>query len=107
MAEDIPFPTLRYDRLCRTSYSEAYLLSEAERPLGRVDLHYGSAVVHALLLVEMELDDTDVHNLIERIDSDLVWTSDRPRDDFLVTVYRGQEVGMFSDDEDEEEGDEP
>ena len=107
MVDELPFPLLRYDRLCRTAYSEAYLLSEGEEPLGRVDLHFGAAVVHAVLLVERDLDDAAVHDLIERIDGDLVWTADRPRDDFLVTVYRGHEVGMYSDEHgDELEGDE-
>ena len=48
------FADLRYDRVCRTSYSEAYLLSEGESPFGRVDLHFGTSVVHAVLIVERE-----------------------------------------------------
>lgn len=91
------FPTLRYDRICRTSHSEAFLLSEHDEPLGRVDLHYGASVVHGLLLVERELPDEDVQWLVARLDEDLVWTADRPRDDFLVTVYRGTEIGVYSD----------
>ena len=102
-AVDVAFPSLRYDRVCRTSHSEAYLLSEGEDPLGRVDLHFGASVVHGLMIVERELSDEALHTLIERIDDELVWTADRPREDFLVTVYRGQEVGMYSDRAEEEE----
>jgi hypothetical protein len=102
-AVDVAFPSLRYDRVCRTSHSEAYLLSEGEDPVGRVDLHFGASVVHGLLVVERELPDEALHTLIERIDDELVWTADRPREDFLVTVYRGQEVGMYSDRAEEEE----
>jgi hypothetical protein len=108
------FADLRYDRVCRTSYSEAYLLSEGESPFGRVDLHFGTSVVHAVLIVERDLNDDDLHALVQRIDDDLVWTADRPREDFLVTVYRGTERGVISDsqgeeddeDEDEDEDDE-
>ena len=102
------FPELRYDRVCRTPQSEAYLLSEGEEPFGRVDLHFGTRVVHGVLIVERELSDEDLHDLRQRIDDDLVWTADRPRDDFLVTVYHGSERGVMSDggdDEDEEEED--
>jgi hypothetical protein len=97
-----PFPDLRYDRVCRTPQSEAYLLSEGESPLGRVDLHFGTSVVHALLVVERELADDEVRGLVQRVDDDLVWTADQPREDFLVTVYRGSEVGVISDREEEE-----
>jgi hypothetical protein len=103
--EDRPFPDLRYDRVCRTDRSEAYLLSEGESPLGRVDLHFGGGVVHALLIVEREIDDEDIQRLVQRIDDDLVWTADVAREDFLVTAYRGAEIGVFSDHGDEDDED--
>ena len=104
---EVVFPELRYDRVCRTTHSEAYLLSEGEKPFGRVDLHFGSSVVHGVLIVERDLSDEDLHGLVQRIDDDLVWTADQSREDFLVTVYRGTETGVVSDrDEDEESADE-
>ncbi|MDQ3810780.1 MAG: hypothetical protein M3336_10865, partial [Chloroflexota bacterium] len=101
-----PFPDLRYDRVCRTPRSEAYLLSEGEQALGRVDLHFGTSVVHALLIVERDLPEEEVRRLVERIDDDLAWTADEAREDFLVTVYRGTEIGVLSDRDDEEAEDE-
>jgi hypothetical protein len=101
-AIELDFPDLRYDRVCRTSHSEAYLLSEGEKPFGRVDLHFGSSVVHGVLIVERELGEDDLHNLVQRIDDDLVWTADQPREDFLVTVYHGTETGVISDREGDE-----
>jgi len=100
------FSQLRYDRVCRTAESEAYLLSEGDSPFGRVDLHFGSSVVHGMLIVERDLDDDELHGLVQRIDEDLVWTADRPRDDFLVTVYQGTERGVISDGNDSEDDDE-
>ena len=106
---EVMFPELRYDRVCRTSHSEAYLLSEGDDPFGRIDLHFGSSVVHGVLIVERDLPDEDLHGLVQRIDDDLVWTADQPREDFLVTVYRGTESGVISDrngdDEDDEDDD--
>ena len=99
------FAELRYDRVCRTPQSEAYLLSEGDAPFGRVDLHFGASVVHGVLIIERELSDEDVHGLVQRIDDDLVWTADRPREDFLVTVYQGTMRGVISDGDDDEDDD--
>jgi hypothetical protein len=93
----MPADDLRYDRVCRTPSSEAYLLSRQDEPIGRVDLHFTSSVVYGLLIVERELPEDEVLDLIERIDEDLVWSADLPRDDFVVTVYHGSETGVYSD----------
>lgn len=98
---------IRYDRFCRTATSEAYLLSQGDEPFGRVELHFTSDVVYGLLIIERELGEEEIQELIERIDEDLVWSADLPREDFLVTVYQGRQVGVYSDPdlgEDEEEG---
>jgi hypothetical protein len=97
------FAELRYDRICRTAQSEAYLLSDGDAPFGRVDLHFGSSVVHAVLIVERDVSDEDLHGLVQRIDDDLVWTADCPREDFLITVYQGSERTVISDSEGDSE----
>jgi hypothetical protein len=102
---ELLFPDVRYDRVCRTAESEAYLLSEGDSPFGRVDLHFGASVVHGTLIVERDLSDEDLHGLVQRIDDDLVWTADRPREDFVVTVYQGTERGVISDSENDGEED--
>ncbi|MBA2449800.1 MAG: hypothetical protein H0V51_17390 [Chloroflexi bacterium] len=88
---------LRYDRLCRTAHSESYLLSQSEESVGRVDLHFTTSVVHGVIVVERDLDEEAVTSLIERIDEDLVLSADVPRDDFIVSVYQGREVGVYND----------
>jgi hypothetical protein len=103
---EIVFTELRYDRVCRTAESEAYLLSEGDAPFGRIDLHFGSSVVHGVLIVEREFSDADLHGLVQRIDDDLVWSADRPREDFVVTVYQGSERGVISDSDEEDDSDE-
>lgn len=101
---------IRYDRLCRTATSEAYLISQQEEPVGRVELHFTTSVVYGLLIVEREMDEEEILELVERIDEDLVWSADVARDDFVVTVYQGREVGVYSDpsldDEEEDDDDE-
>jgi len=63
--------------------------------------------VHGTLILERELEEAEIAKLIEQIDEDLVWSADMARDDFLVSVYVGKDVGFYSDDYfDEEDEDE-
>jgi hypothetical protein len=95
-----------FERHCRTPHSEAYLIREGEQEIGRVDLHYGQNVVYAALVVFDDRDQEAISELIERIDEDLVLTADVVREDFVVTVFAGRQIGIFSDDSfDEEEED--
>jgi hypothetical protein len=98
MMEDIHF-----DRICRTTRSEAYLISQGEEPIARIDLHFTHTVVYGVLIVEKELEEQQITELIGRVDDDLVWTADLPRDDFVVSVYQGRELGMYSDPDLQEE----
>ncbi len=90
-------PEVRYDRIYRTPSSESYLLSHAEQPLGRLELHFAQSTVYALLLLEHELVGADLDRLIAQIDEDLVWTASVARDDFVVAVYTGRELGVLDD----------
>ena len=98
-----------FERQFRTPYSEGYFIKNGSGDkIGRVDLHFATDVVYATLVVEVDTVEDDVLDLIERVDEDLVVTADVQRDDFLVTVYRGKDLGFYSDDYfgDDAEGDE-
>jgi hypothetical protein len=88
---------VRFDRQFRTPNSEGYHLMTGTTRVGTVDLHFTSTTVHCTLVLEQELARDDLAKLIEQIDEDLVLSSDTPRDDFLVSVYQGKEVGFFND----------
>lgn len=88
---------VRFDRHFRTPHSEGYHLMQETKRLGTVDLHFTSTTVHCTLVIEQELSKADLARLIEQIDEDLVLSADTPRDDFLVTVYQGKELGFFTD----------
>ena len=96
-------------RQFRTPSSEGYYVTQGEERIGRVDLHFASDVVYATLVVEVDVDEDDVQDIIEQVDEELVLSADVPREDFLVTVYRGKDLGFYSDDffgEEEEEDEE-
>ena len=75
--------------------------------LGTVDIHFTSTAVHGTLILERELEETDLTKLIEQIDEDLVLSADMPREDFLVSVYVGKDVGFYSDEYFAEESSDP
>jgi len=65
--------------------------------LGTVDIHFTTTAVHGTLILERDLEEIELTKLIEQIDEDLVLSADMPRDDFLVSVYVGRDVGFYSD----------
>jgi hypothetical protein len=88
---------LIYRRQSRTPSSEQYQVLEGEQSLGHLDLHFGSSEVYGSLMLELETPEDRVVQIIDTIDQDLVLSSDIAREDFLVRVYVGREVGFYSD----------
>src|SRR5215470_7024027 len=88
---------IRFERQFRTPYSEEYYITQGDERLGTVDIHFTTTTVHGTLILERELEETDLAKLIEQIDEELVLSADMPRDDFLVSVYIGKDVGFYSD----------
>lgn len=91
---------LIYHRQSRTLTSEQYQVFDGEQRLGHLDLHYGQADVSATLVLDREVNEDEVARLIEQIDEELILTSDLPRDreDLLVRVFVGHEIGLYSED---------
>jgi len=105
-------PDYYFERECRTSHSESFLIEADGSEMGRVDIHYTPSVAYATLCVPVGAPEDDIQDLISEIDERLVMSNDPYREDFIVTVWSGEELGVYSeegaeDDEDEdEEGDE-
>ncbi len=88
---------LRFDRHFRTASSEGYHIMRDGERLATADLHFTLADVRCTLILEKPMEREQIARLIERIDEDLVLSADVPREDLLVNVYQGTEVGFFSD----------
>lgn len=86
-----------YHRQSRTMSSEQYQLMEGEQRIGHLDLHFGANEVFATLVLDREISDEEATQLIEQIDEDLVLSGEVAREDFLIRVYVGREIGLFSD----------
>ena len=106
-ATEPPF-SAKFVRVVRTESSEVYLIWQDDVRLGQVDLHFGWDLIHATLILEKDLTADQQSDLVDLLDQDVV-SSHLPRfarEDFLITVFRGQEQEPFSDGPDDDELDE-
>ncbi|MDP2660470.1 MAG: hypothetical protein Q8R28_07060 [Dehalococcoidia bacterium] len=88
-----------FQRQCRTPFSESYIiLGDDDKRVGHVDLHYTQNITYGTLTVDIEMKEEDILELIEVVDDELVVSADVPREDFVVSVYKGTEAGVYSDD---------
>ena len=90
-------PEHYFERDCRTPSSESYTILENEQPVGRIDLHFTSTLVHGTLCVPESLTQEDIPDLIETIDDELLDSVGVAREEFIVHVYQGRETGVYSD----------
>ena len=98
----------RFERESRTPYSEVYTVYDGDDSVGRIDLHFTSASVYGSLAVVEDVSEEDIHELISAIDEELVMSADPYRTNFVVHVYQGRELGVFSDldgDDDDDDDD--
>lgn len=95
-----------FERECRTVSSEAYTVLDGEAPIARIDLHFTPAIVHGILNVSESMTQEGIQELIESIDQELVISADVSCEDSVVVVHQGREVGTFSSQDCEDEGDE-
>jgi hypothetical protein len=87
-----------FERQYRTPHSEGYHILAGTSRIGHLDLHYTQNSVYGTLVLETEMDEERVLDLVERIDESLVLSAEVARDDFLVTVFQGRQIGFYSDD---------
>lgn len=89
----------RFEREVRTPFSEAYSIFLGERKIGRIDLHFAPDSVYGGLWVIEDMTLDEIRELREEIDEELVMSADSMREDFVLSVYQGREVGVFTDTE--------
>ncbi|MCY3733365.1 MAG: hypothetical protein OXG42_03715 [Chloroflexi bacterium] len=85
-----------YERESRTAQSECYIVENETGSRGRVDLHFAAPLVYATLCVPESWAEEDIQDVIADVDDRWAQTADPLRDDLIVTVWRGQEVGVYS-----------
>ena len=98
-------PDYNFEREARTPYSEVYTIDDGEHSLGRVDVHYTASATFATLAIHHSLGDDQVQGLLAALDERIVSTADPYREDLIVTVWKGEEIGVFADDSDFDDDD--
>lgn len=97
----------RLTRVVRTQTSEVYLAWENEHRVAQVDLHYGTDVINATVVLETDLEEGAIHELLRQVDREVVasYLQDFERENLLVSVFRGDEVLTVSDEDREDDED--
>ena len=90
---------VKFVRIVRTPSSEVYILWEDDDRLGQLDIHFAQDVVHATIILERETSEEDRRDLVDQIDQEIIssYLPDFEREDFLVSVFQGEEIDAFSD----------
>jgi len=85
-----------FERECRTPHSECYTILDDDNAVGRVDIHFTSSVIHATLNITESLTTDDIQDLIDTIDEDLMDSLGITRQEVIVHVHQGRDLGVFS-----------
>jgi len=88
-------------RSVRTPYSEAFTLfldegRELPTRVGSFDLHITRNVYYGTLVLERRLSEKRLGRLIAQLEEQLIESAEL-RDDFILSVYQGKEIGYYSD----------
>jgi len=88
----------KLSRLVRTVSSEIYIIWEGEKRVGQLHLHFAHYTVHVTLIFEVDLSLSEEEELLALVDEDVVssYLPSFEREEMLVTVFRGEEIGAFS-----------
>ncbi len=95
---------IEFDRQYRTVSSEGFNVRVEGERIARLDLHFAGQSVYATLVLLSDIGEADTLALIERIDESLVLPAETSREDLYVTVFRGEQIGFYSDDFQAERG---
>ena len=88
--------TYHFERECRTAQSECYTVLSDDNAIGRVDIHFAETVVHATLNIAESLTNDDIQDLIDTIDEQLMDPVGITRQEVIVHVHQGRDLGVFS-----------
>ena len=85
-----------FERECRTPFSECYTVLDGDRNVGRLDVHFADVVVHATLNVDESLTENDMHDLIDMVDNELLAAAGIVRQEVIIHVHQGRDLGVYS-----------
>jgi hypothetical protein len=85
-----------FEREVRTPFSECYTVLEGEDTVGRLDIHFADVIIHATLTVSESLTTDSIQDLIDAIDEELLDAVGIIRQEIIVHVHQGRELGVYN-----------
>ncbi len=85
-----------FEREVRTPFSECYTVLDNEDTVGRLDIHFADAIVHATLTVEESLTSDSIQDLIDAIDEELLDAVGILREEIIIHIHQGRELGVYN-----------
>ena len=85
-----------FERECRTPNSECYTILEDENSVGRIDIHFTSSVIHATMNISESVTTEEIQDLIDTIDEQLLDSVGASRQEVIVHVHQGRDIGVFT-----------
>ena len=85
-----------FERECRTANSECYTILRSESAIGRVDMHFTDAAVHSTLNIAEALTNEEIQDLVDTIDDELIDSVGIAKQEIIVHVHQGRDLGVFS-----------
>nr|ADI19359.1 hypothetical protein [uncultured Chloroflexi bacterium HF0500_03M05] len=86
----------RFERECRTPNSECYTVLRDDSVVGRVDIHFAASAVHATLNIAESLTNEEIQDMIDIMDAELVDSVGITRQEVIIHVHQGRDLGIFS-----------
>ena len=93
-----------FQRETRTPFSECYIVLESEVIVGRLDVHYADPVVHATLNIEENITSEGIQDIIDDIEAELLDAVGIVRQEIIIHVHQGRDLGVFSTGDSDFEG---
>ena len=85
-----------FERECRTPFSECYTVVDDDEPVGRVDIHFAEVMIHSAVSIGESLTNDDIQDLIDAIDRELLDAIGIVKQELVVHVHQGRDLGVFS-----------
>lgn len=86
-----------FQREVRTPFSESlFVIDEADREVGRIEVHYPNGMVHATLIVSTELTESDMRSIANRFIQESAHTIGVDGTEIAIHVYQGDDRGVFA-----------
>lgn len=89
-----------FQREVRTPNSESlFVIDDADREVGRLEVHYPVGMVHATLILRPDIAEADVNEIANRFMQDMTQLIGVDGGDIAIHVYQGEDRGVFTRDE--------